>query len=153
MSLPDIQLLDPLDLLVKAQIAALKASANVRFLVGDPARVHDVVPADPVYPFIRIGAGFSVPVGVGCGQAWQCETRLISETRPVEDDTLKGSRQARLIAAAAAEAIVGPDQDTAPFVLEQFTLQSWRRLQITPLNSTDGASIRAVLVCTYLVSL
>jgi hypothetical protein len=43
--------------LQEACVAALAADAGVRALAGDPARIHDDVPRNPVYPFLTVGEG------------------------------------------------------------------------------------------------
>jgi hypothetical protein len=43
--------------LQEACAAALAADAGVRALIGDPARIHDDVPRNPVYPFVTTGEG------------------------------------------------------------------------------------------------
>ena len=44
-------------LLQEACVAALAANAGVKALFGDPPRIHDDVPRNPVYPFLTVGEG------------------------------------------------------------------------------------------------
>lgn len=44
----------------EAMVAALAADASVKALIGDPARIHDDVPRNPVYPFLTVGEGGEV---------------------------------------------------------------------------------------------
>jgi hypothetical protein len=43
--------------LQEAMVAALSADATMKTLIGDPARIHDDVPRNPVYPFVTVGEG------------------------------------------------------------------------------------------------
>lgn len=54
--------------LVKALVAHLKGDADVRAVLGDPARVWDQPPDKPVFPHLLIGRVESRPVAAdGCG--------------------------------------------------------------------------------------
>jgi hypothetical protein len=46
--------------LQEACVAALSADAGVKALFGDPPRLHDDVPRNPVYPFLTVGEGGDV---------------------------------------------------------------------------------------------
>lgn len=43
--------------LQEAMAAALAADSGMKALVGDPVRLHDDVPRNPVYPFLTLGEG------------------------------------------------------------------------------------------------
>ena len=48
--------LDPDRALQGAVLARLVTDATLPALIGDPPRVYDQPPDDPVYPFVQIGA-------------------------------------------------------------------------------------------------
>jgi hypothetical protein len=43
--------------LQEAMVAALSADAALKAMIGDPARIYDDVPRNPVYPFATVGEG------------------------------------------------------------------------------------------------
>lgn len=49
-----------------AALAALRADAGVKVLIGDPARLYDMVPASPEYPFVSLGDRQNVPDPAEC---------------------------------------------------------------------------------------
>jgi hypothetical protein len=54
--------------LQKMLIARLASDATVKALLGDPARIWDEPPANPVWPYLLIGRSESRPVAAdGCG--------------------------------------------------------------------------------------
>ena len=72
--------------LQKALIAHLKADAAVRALLGEPARIWDAVPADPVFPHLLIGRCESRPVGAdGDGVEQALTLTVVSRFRGTEE--------------------------------------------------------------------
>ncbi len=57
--------------LAKAVHAALSANAHMQLILGDPPRLYDSAPEDPVFPYLTYGPMRSVDIGAD-------ETELIS---------------------------------------------------------------------------
>jgi len=79
--------------LQRALIGWLRDDATVQALLGDPARVWDQPPGEPVFPYLTLGRGESRPVRAdGCGVEHQltlaCHSRF------------GGSEEARAVCAA-----------------------------------------------------
>lgn len=61
--------------LQEAALAALAADADIKSLIGDPARVYDDVPRTPVFPYVTIGEGSETDWSAQSGEGVEC--RLI----------------------------------------------------------------------------
>lgn len=84
--------------LQKALIAHLKADAAVKALLGEPARIGDAVPSDPVLPYLLIG---------------RCESRLVTADGGAVEQALtltvvsrfRGTEEAKAVLAAVRLAL------------------------------------------------
>ncbi len=84
--------------LQKALIAHLKADAAVQALLGEPARVWDVAPADPAFPHLLIGRCESRPVAADGGGAEQALTLTVVSR-------FRGTEEAKAVLAAVRSAL------------------------------------------------
>jgi len=84
--------------LQKALIAHLKADAAVQALLGEPARVWDVAPADPAFPHLLIGRCESRPVAADGGGAEQALTLTVVSR-------FRGTEEAKAVLAAVRVAL------------------------------------------------
>ena len=72
--------------LQKALIAHLSEDVAVRALLGDPARIRDAVPEEPVLPHLLIGRCESRPVGAdGGGVEHRLTLTVVSRFRGTEE--------------------------------------------------------------------
>lgn len=86
--------IDQAGALVAAIIGRLKADAGVRAVLGDPARVWDVEPAEPGWPHMRIGPVESRPVrALGGGEEHRITLTVVSK--------FNGAEECRAVMAAA----------------------------------------------------
>ena len=84
--------------LQKALIAHLKADAAVQALLGEPARVWDVAPADPAFPHLLIGRCESRPVAADGGGVEQALTLTVVSR-------FRGTEEAKAVLAAVRVAL------------------------------------------------
>ena len=84
--------------LQKALIAHLKADAAVQALLGEPARVWDVAPADPAFPHLLIGRCESRPVAADGGGVEQALTLTVVSR-------FRGTEEAKAVLAAVRSAL------------------------------------------------
>jgi len=117
--------LDPLRSLQKGLIAHLQNHAPLKTWLGDPVRLYDAVPPDPVYPFVRIDRAEAQALsGLDADATEQIITlRILSD--------FDGSEEARAIASELRVAL-----DQAQIVLEDQHLVS---LRVTYLDVFRGA--------------
>ncbi|MBN8527698.1 MAG: DUF3168 domain-containing protein [Caulobacterales bacterium] len=80
--------------LQKALIARLKADATMQALLGDPARIWDEPPTEPVWPHMTVGRSESRPTNAD-GGAVEHRLSLTCISR------FGGTEEARAVAAAA----------------------------------------------------
>lgn len=80
--------------LQKALIARLKADATMQALLGDPARIWDEPPTEPVWPYMTVGRSESRPTNAD-GGAVEHRLSLTCISR------FGGTEEARAVAAAA----------------------------------------------------
>lgn len=84
--------------LQKALIVRLKADAAVRALLGEPARIWDAVPAEPVFPHLLIGRCESRPVRADGGGVEQALTLTVVSR-------FRGTEEAKAVLAAVRSAL------------------------------------------------
>jgi len=118
--------LDPLRSLHKGLIGHLQNHAPLKTWLGDPVRIHDAVPPDPIYPFVRIDRTEAQPFGgVDTDATEQVVTlRILSE--------FDGSEEARAIASELRVAL-----DQAQIVLEDQYLISLRVTYVDVFRGAD----------------
>lgn len=77
--------------LQEALAAALSADATMKTLAGDPVRIHDDVPRNPVYPFVTVGEGGEIDWSVQGAEGVECRAVLSAWSR------YAGRKEAKLI--------------------------------------------------------
>ncbi|UDF03230.1 DUF3168 domain-containing protein [Asticcacaulis sp. AND118] len=117
--------LDPLRDLQKGLIAHLKAHTPLKTWLGATVRVHDVVPPEPIYPYVLVDRVEAQPFG-GIGVD---ATEQVVTLRVVSD--FDGTEEARAIASELRVAL-----DQAQVALDDQHLVS---LRITYLDVFRGA--------------
>lgn len=85
-----------------AMLAALKADAGLKALIGDPARVHDGPGKEKVFPFVSFDDARASPLGPAPGHV-EHDIRLSAHSR------YDGRREAKEIATAIVSALNGAD--------------------------------------------
>lgn len=67
-----------------AIVAELKADTTLRTLIGNPVRLHQVVPKEPTFPYVTIGESQNVPDLAGCinGSEIFVTLHVFSRTEP-----------------------------------------------------------------------
>lgn len=95
--------LDPERALQKAVLAHLRADAALQPLLGDPPRVHDEPPADPVYPFVTLSRAESRPWGGLGGEGVEHAITLTCVSR------FGGTEEAKAVVAALRVSLHGAD--------------------------------------------
>lgn len=87
-------MIDHENALQKALIAHLRGDAALKALLGDPARIWDQPPAEPLFPHLQIGRCESRPVAAdGCGMEHSLTLTCAS--------TFGGTEEAKAVSAAA----------------------------------------------------
>lgn len=82
--------------LQKAVVTALSASAAVKAVLGDPVRIYDDVPENPVFPYGSFGPGQAIDAGDGCHKGAEVFLQVDFWSRAI------GYPEVKRIAAAAA---------------------------------------------------
>lgn len=59
-----------------AIVTALKASDDIKTLLGDPPRLYQDVPESPVFPYVAFGEGQNVPDRADCIEGAVCYADL-----------------------------------------------------------------------------
>lgn len=103
--------------LESAILAALRADAGVKALLGDPVRVSEVDAAAPAYPFLEIGRHVSEPSGGVEAEASEHRVDVVVVSRDI------GGRQAKQALAVVRAALAGA-------ALE---MEGWRCVLLVPL--------------------
>lgn len=134
---------DPSHAMQAAYVPALKASTGVKALLGDPARVRDLVEAVPVYPYARIGDDEVLPQANGCFDQWEMFVTIhvfsrASAPRP----------EAKLILDAIAGVMA---DDDAPLTLDGFTTSLSEYHSSRTFMEADGVTAHGVGVFRYLL--
>lgn len=137
---------DPSYAIQRAVFAALAASAGVKALLGDPARVHDKPPAqdDLEYPYARIGDDQVLGDSNGCGDGWEVYVTVHIYGR----DPQAPRPEVKAISNAVTEALGDNDELIAPagFKITEVTL-----VQARTFMEDDGLTAHGVVVMLYLV--
>lgn len=122
--------LDPLRAVQKALLAHLVAQVSLRVWLGNPPRIYDEVPSDPVYPYVSLGRVEAQTLGgIGVTATEQVVT-LTAVSR------FSGTEEARAIAAELRLIL-----DQASFALEDQHLVSVRVTYVDVFRAADRHSI------------
>lgn len=118
----------------KALFDHLRADAALAALLGDPPRVHDETPAQPVWPLVVFGRAETRPWGGLEGEGLEHALTLTALSR------FDGAEEARAILAALRARLHNAD----------LTLDGWRlvNLRVTygdVFRAADGRGFRAVI--------
>ena len=118
----------------KALFDHLRADADLAALLGDPPRVHDETPAQPVWPLVVFGRAETRPWGGLDGEGLEHALTLIGLSR------FDGDEEARAIVAALRARLHNAD----------LALDGWRlvNLRVTygdVFRAADGRDFRGVI--------
>ena len=119
--------------LQQAAYAALTADPGVKAVLGDPARVYDVAPARPVYPFAVLGE-WRTSAYDGFADAFEHDIRLRIYSR------YEGRKETRAIMAAIHDAL-----QTSALAPAGRTLISMRFVFSDVFLRADGATWSGVM--------
>jgi hypothetical protein len=120
--------------LQQAMFAALSADANVKSVLGDPARLFDAVPRDTAFPYSVIGDA----------QEADCSTATDSGSEHVVRLDVWSRAGGHKECKAAADAVRGV-LDGAALTLSGHTLIDMRFIDADYARETDGETYRATL--------
>lgn len=119
--------------LQKALIAHLRADSTVQALLGEPARIHDAAPAEPIFPHLLIGRSESRSVAAdGGGMEHALTLTAVSRFR--------GSEEAKAVLAAVRLRLAEAELEA-----DGVRTISLRVVFADVYPSADGARIFAVL--------
>ena len=120
--------------LAAAIFAALAASADVKAVLGDPARLYDDPPPDPVFPYMSIGRFESKPADASGVEATEHAVTLHVWSR-------YGGRAEALQALAAMRAAL----HNAPLAVDGYALVLLLAQFTDVFRSGDGRTTHGVL--------
>jgi hypothetical protein len=127
-------MLDPERALTGAILAHLRADPGLAAILGDPPRVFDAPPPDPIYPYLTRGRGQAKPWGGVEGEGVE---HALTLTALSEFDGLEEARQ--------IGGLVRASLDDAALALTDHRLVSLRITFIDVFRSADWRSSFAVL--------
>lgn len=136
---------DPSDPLQEAYVGALKASSDVKAVLGDPARVFDKVPAQPTYPYIRVGDDQILPEAYGCANTWEAHVTIHVWSRAA------APRPEVKVIANAIAGVMCSGPDNPPFTPAGFVVEEWEFSSSNTNMEADGVTAHGVLVFRYIL--
>jgi hypothetical protein len=137
---------DPSEAMQLAVVTALKASAAVKALIGDPARVFDKVDPSAQHPFIRVGDDQVLISAHACDDGWQVYVTLHIFSR---GEGAKGARPEVKAISNAAVGVLG-DED-APIAITGFVIAMARFHTARTFLEADGVTAHGVTEFEFLV--
>jgi hypothetical protein len=137
---------DPSDDIQVAYVAALTAAATIKAKVGDPPRVFDEVPTDPVYPYIRVGDDQCVDDSNGCSDAWEMFCTFHTFSRG--EGALGARAEVKQIHNAMVGVLVNDDTPLAPL---GFKITEAQMRDSRVFMEADGVTAHGALVVRYLI--
>lgn len=138
---------DPAKAMHKAIRDALVASNDLKTAMGGTWNVYDSVPAEPTYPFVRIGEDQPLGNDNGCFEGWEYFHTLHLFARPAPP----------LGAMPTAKGMAGPIK--AALVALEGTTQTGIRIDEVEweggrfYTEADGITAHGVLTCRFLLTL
>ncbi|HYC66644.1 DUF3168 domain-containing protein [Brevundimonas sp.] len=135
-------MIDPSLAIQAAIVAALRAPASVKALIGNPARVYDSVPTGAAFPYVSLGASQVLNDGNGCGEQAEVYLSLDCWSRAV------GFPEVRQIAAAVSTALSSPLTVTGYVVVIQDVEDINYRRDADGLTSRATVALRLSLVAS-----
>jgi hypothetical protein len=134
---------EPSHALQPATVAALKASAALKALIGDPVRVRDKVEDGLAFPYVRIGDDQVLDDSNGCADAWE-----VFSTFHIFADDAAARMTVKQICGAIVAAVCDPDAPIAP---AGFAVTLSKMHDFRSFFEADGVTAHGVLVVRHLV--
>jgi|GEM_PF-5074621 len=148
--------MSPLDPFQVSIVTQLKTSTELADFIESAGRfrIYDEVPAEPDFPYLRVGDDFTTPEYLGCSDDWEIISKIHIFSRPEPDSTYRGKREAKVIAGLVAEVLVGSQQgETPPISVDGFDVYQWSVRSIRPWEENDDhGTIHAIAELRYLLS-
>jgi hypothetical protein len=134
---------DPSAALQTAHVAALKASAALKALIGDPVRVRDKVEDTIAYPYMRVGDDQVIGDSNGCADAWE-----VFSTFHIFANDPRARMTVKEIGGAVLGAVCDPDAPITPAGFRA-TLSELRDFRT--FFEADGVTAHGVLTVRHLI--
>lgn len=138
---------DPALAIQGALVAALKADTSLKALAGNPVRVYDRVPENPVYPYLRVGPGQSVGDDNPCFNSTEVNASVdVFSTKPGFPECKRIAAHVRRV---MKQEFTLNDEGSPP--APAFLLVEAEFVTTRYLDSPDGLTSHAVVEFRYLV--